>query len=204
MQQPLGHPAGSRHQYPHYWQIIEKHSNVSNKRVKSSVISIRIAMIKYKTILNSTSSATKLKFQMHDDVIKWKLFFASLALCAGNPPVTGEFPTQRPVTRSFDVFFDLHLNERLSKQPWGWWYETLSRPLWHHSNKYLSRHQCLNALNNINTAARERLRLIFQTHFLGENVLPFIHWRLLLGVQFTMIWLRSYVHYSYTLTNTYN
>ena len=38
----------------------------------------------------------------------------------------GEFPTQRPVTRSFDVFFDLRLNKRLSKQPWGWWFETPS------------------------------------------------------------------------------
>ena len=41
---------------------------------------------------------------------------AFLALCAGNSPVTGDFPAQRPVTRSFDVFFDLRLNERLSKQ----------------------------------------------------------------------------------------
>ena len=31
----------------------------------------------------------------------------------------GEFPAQRPVTRSFDVFFDLRPNKRLSKQPWG-------------------------------------------------------------------------------------
>ena len=38
-----------------------------------------------------------------------------LALCVGNSPVTGEFPAQRPVTRSFDGFFDL-LNKRLSKQ----------------------------------------------------------------------------------------
>ena len=38
----------------------------------------------------------------------------------------GEFPTQRPVTRSFDVFFDLRLNKQLSKQPWGWWFETPS------------------------------------------------------------------------------
>ena len=44
------------------------------------------------------------------------------------------FPTQRPVTRSFDVFFDLRLNTRLSKQSWGWWFETLSRPLWRHCN----------------------------------------------------------------------
>ena len=34
-------------------------------------------------------------------------FSALLAICAGNSPVPGEFPTQRPVTRSFDVFFDL-------------------------------------------------------------------------------------------------
>ena len=40
---------------------------------------------------------------------------ALLALCVGNSPVTGEFPPQRPVTRSFDVFFDLRLNKRLSK-----------------------------------------------------------------------------------------
>ena len=40
-------------------------------------------------------------------------FSASLAICAGNSPVTGEFPAQRPVTRCFDVFFDLRLNKRL-------------------------------------------------------------------------------------------
>ena len=40
-------------------------------------------------------------------------FSALLALCVENSPVIGEFPTQRPVTRSFDVFFDLRLNKRL-------------------------------------------------------------------------------------------
>ena len=57
-----------------------------------------------------------------------------LAICAGNSLVTSEFPAQIPVTRSLDVFFDLHLNKRLSKQSWGWWFETLSRPLWRHCN----------------------------------------------------------------------
>ena len=47
---------------------------------------------------------------------------AYLAICAGNTPVPGEFPAQRPVTRSFDVFFDVRLNKRLSKQSWGWWF----------------------------------------------------------------------------------
>ena len=61
-------------------------------------------------------------------------FSALLAMCAGNSSVPGEFPTQRPVTQSFDVFFDLHLNKRLSKQSRGWWFETLLRPLWRHRN----------------------------------------------------------------------
>ena len=46
----------------------------------------------------------------------------------------GEFPTQRPVTRSFDVFFDVRLIKRLSKHSRGWWFETLSHPLWRHRN----------------------------------------------------------------------
>ena len=58
-------------------------------------------------------------------------------------PVPGEFPAQRPVTRSFDVFFDLRLNERLCKQSWGCWFETPSRSLqWRHNVLYLS-HLCL-------------------------------------------------------------
>ena len=59
-------------------------------------------------------------------------FSALLTLCAGNSPATGELPTQRPVTRGFGVFFHLCLNQRLSKQPWGWWFGTPSRSLWRH------------------------------------------------------------------------
>ena len=59
---------------------------------------------------------------------------ALLALCARNSPVTGEFPAQRSVTRSFEVFFDLRLNKQLSKQSWGWWFEMPSRSLWRHCN----------------------------------------------------------------------
>ena len=61
-------------------------------------------------------------------------FSAFLAICAGNSPVIGEFPAQRSVTRSFDVFFYLRLHERLSENWRGWWFETPSRPLWRHSN----------------------------------------------------------------------
>ena len=64
-------------------------------------------------------------------------FSAFLAICAANSPVPGEFPAQRPVTRSFNVFFDQYLYKWLSKQSWGWWFETLSRPLWRHSYEVL-------------------------------------------------------------------
>ena len=68
----------------------------------------------------------------HDCCSPWwrhqmETFSAWLALCTGNSPVIGEFLAQRPVTRSFDVFFDLRLNKRFNKQTWGWWFETLSR-----------------------------------------------------------------------------
>ena len=64
-------------------------------------------------------------------------FSALLALCAGNSPVTGEFPSQRQVTWSFDVFFHLCLNKRVSKQSSGWWFETPSRSLWCHCDAKL-------------------------------------------------------------------
>ena len=61
-------------------------------------------------------------------------FSALLAICAGNSPVTDEFPAQRPATLSFDVFFDLRLTKWLSKQWWRWWFETPTRSLWRHCN----------------------------------------------------------------------
>ena len=69
-----------------------------------------------------------------------EIFSALQALCAGNSPAIGEIPAQRRVTRSFDVFFDLRLNKQLSKQSWGWWFETPSRPLWRHCNDLVWEH----------------------------------------------------------------
>ena len=61
--------------------------------------------------------------ELRIEVIWWRhqmeTWSALLAICARNSPVNGEFPAQRPVTRSFDVFFDLRLNERLIKQSWS-------------------------------------------------------------------------------------
>ena len=57
-----------------------------------------------------------------------EIYSAPLAICAGNSPA------QRPVMRSFDVFFNLRLIKRLSKQSRGWWFETPSGSLWRHCN----------------------------------------------------------------------
>ena len=63
---------------------------------------------------------------------------ALLTLCEGNSLVTGEFPSQRPVTMmtwSFDVFFDLRLIKQLSKVSRCRWFEKPSRSLWHHCDE---------------------------------------------------------------------
>ena len=71
----------------------------------------------------------------------------------------GEFPTQRPVTRSFNVFFDLRLNKPLSKQSWGWWFETQSPSLWRHCNELFQ---------------------IVINHWSSDRLLPVCRWRNLL------------------------
>ena len=58
------------------------------------------------------------------------IFHITVRLCG---EFTSEFSTQRPVTQSFDVFFDLRLNKQLNKQ-WGWWFGMTSRPLWRDCN----------------------------------------------------------------------
>ena len=61
-----------------------------------------------------------LRIQLHMMTSSNGNISALLAICAGNSAVTGEFPAQKPVTRSFGVFLDLRLNKRLSKQSRGW------------------------------------------------------------------------------------
>ena len=75
-----------------------------------------------------TRSRIILTGHFHDDVIKWKHFPRYWSF------VRGIHRSQRPVTQSFDVFFDLHLNKRLSNQSKRRWFETPSHPLWPHCN----------------------------------------------------------------------
>ena len=89
----------------------------------------------------------------------------------------GEFPVQRPVTRSFDVFFDLCLNKRLSKQSWGWWCETLSRPLWRHRNGGLkmlllhTKHRSLRGFLRWNCIRKTKTRTLHETNWDKQAIL---------------------------------
>ena len=64
-------------------------------------------------------------------------FSALLAFYAGNSPVTGEFPAERPVTLSFDVFFDLRPDEQLSKHWRRRGFEKPSQSLWRRCNNFV-------------------------------------------------------------------
>ena len=81
------------------------------------------------------------------EISSWSRRHIEIFLCTspweGHPPVTGGFPSPRPGTRSFDVFFDQRLNKRLSKQSRCQWFVTPSLQLWGQCNVSVSKH-CLN------------------------------------------------------------
>ena len=99
--------------------------------LESYRVSIVRILQKYKHVIQSSIFLTISRTIETGEAIKTG---SCQNICAGNSPVPGQFPAQRPVTRSFDVFFGLRLNKWLSKQSWGWWFEMLSCPLWHHCN----------------------------------------------------------------------
>ena len=104
------------------------------------ITSNSVAGVEYSKIIASDSKSKEVNMIQ---VIKrntwWRhqmeTFSELLALCAGNSPVPrwSQFPSPRPVTWSFDVFFDLPLNKRLSKHSRRRWFETPSRSLLRHS-----------------------------------------------------------------------
>ena len=111
----------------HLWSLrymnhmIERSHYISTIRKSCSRSGIHGLLLLTGSFTNRNKAVWVLSFLTFTRSLIWwrhqmKTFYALLALFAGNSPVTAEFPSQRPVTRSFDVFFDLHLNKRLSKQ----------------------------------------------------------------------------------------
>ena len=102
----------------------------SSQRKRNIITSDSSTMSRLYNIISFFSDLINIMTWWHPQMAT---FFTLLAFCAGYSPVTVKVPSQRPVTRSFDVVFDLRLNERLSKQSCGRWFETPSRPLWRQS-----------------------------------------------------------------------
>ena len=114
-----------------YWQTRQEYrfgSMATNLSARSLNLWIKTNMI----VLNPCMASRHIWVLLPWRLYQMETFSALLTISVGNSPVTGEFPAQRPVTRSFDVFFHLYLNKRLSKHSWGWWFGTPSRPLWRH------------------------------------------------------------------------
>ena len=99
--------------------------SIPNNPVSHFIMSSSFAMISLMSILHI--------LELHAATTWWRhqmeTFSALLALCAGNSPINGEFPSQRSVTRSFAVFFDLRLNKWSTKQSICRWFVTPSHSL---------------------------------------------------------------------------
>ena len=108
--------------YNAYWSVIK-----IEKKAFSCWISLKEIMIYWHFPLSRENEMAMMTSS------NGNIFRVTSPLC-GEFTGPGEFALQRPATRSFDVFFDLRLNKRLSEQPWGWWFETLLWSLWRQCN----------------------------------------------------------------------
>ena len=82
------------------------------------------------------------KQNQHEDAMAWKHFRPFVCMMTSSNGNIFRVTGPLSVTRSFDVYFDLRPNKRLSKQSWGWWFETLSWSLWRHHNGEKSTSRC--------------------------------------------------------------
>ena len=119
------------------WYIAGDHV-AKNEKNKNQNITADYLLSAWFVITQRYSSRWPISWWCH----QMETFSALLALCEENSPVPVDSP-QRPVTRSFDVFFDLRLNKWLSKQSRRRWFETPSCPLWRHCHVIqLNQHWC--------------------------------------------------------------
>ena len=114
---PLRHtfPTTTFSRVDDYWLVLPWGHDQSTVSVlagydRGHVCNLGTTLTKY---FSKRQTGITVLWMLHDDVIKWKHFFALLVLCEGNPPPVNEgFPSQRPVKRSFNIFY-LRMNKRL-------------------------------------------------------------------------------------------
>ena len=107
------------------WIVLRKHENMMPHAIHLCWTPKLGIWLKSFIIPHGHKRHCRIHDGVRDDVIKWKHFPRYWPFVRG---------IHRPVTRSFGVFFDLRLNKRLSKQPWGRWFGTASCSLWRHCN----------------------------------------------------------------------
>ena len=125
---------------------IQNHGNVNHAMYSN--VSSKLIFVWTMDEISTSSSLTSLVYNFCSykllvrDFLYIGYFYEVFMMTSSNGNIfrvtghlCGEFTG--PVTRNFDVFFDLHLNKRLSKQSRGWRFETPSHPLWRHSNEVL-------------------------------------------------------------------
>ena len=122
----ISHFTGRMIPYPR-WDL-SKSMSLEGKIVVFHTQSKRVPLV---TTYDNLMASSVWIFFLHDDVIKWKLFSAYLAICAGNSPAPVNCPHKGQWHGTLMFSF---ICVWLSKQSRGWWLETLSHPLWCHCN----------------------------------------------------------------------
>ena len=104
----------------HWWKVISKFRMLKNVGKNCAYLASKRCM-KYSGVCGAMSNQLTCRLK-REIWLSWRhhqmeTFSALVDLGAANSPVTGEFPSQRPVARIFDVYSNLHLNTRLSEKP---------------------------------------------------------------------------------------
>ena len=113
------------------------HLHKKYRRMIKSHIRYRVMWIHFLLVTEVSVSVSKryvISWVLHDDVIGWKRFPYYWLFVQGvhMSPVNSPHKGQR--RGALILSLTCALNKRLSKQPWGWRFETLSRSLWRHCN----------------------------------------------------------------------
>ena len=135
---------GSSH-YLKQWWILKKYTpgaDYNENIIETDKVLLKVTVCSFSAVLSKGIwvNAVLLDFGEPFKIRNFMMTSSNGNIFRVTGPLCGEFtgprwiPSERPVTRSFDVLFDLRLNKRLNKQSWGWWFETPLRPLWRHCN----------------------------------------------------------------------
>ena len=146
----MGHPLNNIESLdlPRYQELVLKNFNITYFKVLSHVMT---------KVQNFKSQISRLMMMSSNG----NIFRVTGPLCREFTG-SGQFPAQRPVTGSFNVFFDLRLNKRFSKQPWGWWFETPLWSLWRQCNAHRQAMACLLLL----FCEVKKITVIMRPHFI--------------------------------------